>query len=65
MMTCRINDCTGFKTVAPCCLYCSERDVCPDRCPKMDNTNCGKITENEYKNTDSKRILADVQGSTA
>ena len=40
MRTCLINDCTGFVGVAPCCLDCSERDVCPDRCPKTETIYC-------------------------
>ena len=52
MRTCMINDCTGFQGVAPCCLDCGERDVCPDRCPKTDNIYCvGVIEDYNDKNT--------------
>ena len=50
MRTCLINDCTGFVGIAPCCLDCSERDVCPDRCHKRDTTYCvGVLTNDENK----------------
>ena len=52
MRTCLLNDCTGFVGVAPCCLDCSERDVCPDRCPKTETIYCvGVIEEYNDKNT--------------
>jgi len=40
MKQCLINDCTEFHGIAPCCLDCSERDVCPDRCPKTTTIYC-------------------------
>ena len=50
MRTCLINDCTGFVGIAPCCLDCSERDVCPDRCHKTNTMYCvGVIEENDCK----------------
>ena len=49
MRTCLINDCTGFVGVAPCCLDCGERDVCPDRCPRTDNIYCVGVIENDSK----------------
>ena len=52
MRTCLINDCTGFQGVAPSCLDCSERDVCPDRCPKTETIYCvGVIEDYNDKNT--------------
>lgn len=36
MRKCVLNDCTGFKSVAPCCFECEEKDRCPDRCWKVD-----------------------------
>ena len=27
MRKCVLNDCTGFDTVAPCCLDCGDRDM--------------------------------------
>ena len=54
MMTCLVNDCTGFRTPAPCCLYCSERERCPDRCHKTDNTNCGRINNDDCKGISEK-----------
>ena len=52
MRTCLINDCTGFVGVAPCCLDCGERDVCPDRCPKTETIYCvGVIEDYNDKNT--------------
>lgn len=57
MRRCVINDCTGFKTIAPCCLDCVEHD-CPDRCVKTDTTFCvGLIEERD----DSERILTQIQ----
>ena len=47
MRTCLINDCTGFQGVAPCCLDCSERDVCPDRCYKTDTIYCVGVIEHD------------------
>ena len=60
MRTCLINDCTGFVGVAPCCLDCGERDVCPDRCPKTETIYCVGVIEN-----DGKRVFATVQAHTA
>lgn len=45
MRLCVLNDCTGFKTVAPCCLDCPDKDVCPDRCNKTDTTYCVSLIE--------------------
>ena len=56
MRTCLINDCTGFVGVAPCCLDCGERDVCPDRCPRTDNIYCVGVID------DSKRVFDKIQG---
>lgn len=52
MRMCLINDCTGFVGVAPCCLDCSEHDVCPDRCPKRETDCCVGVFEN-----DSERVF--------
>ncbi len=52
MRTCLLNDCTGFESMAPCCLDCSERDVCPDRCPRTETIYCvGVIEDYNDKNT--------------
>ena len=51
-----INDCTGFVGVAPCCLDCSERQQCPDQCPRTETTFCVGVIEN-----DSEGISAKVQ----
>ena len=40
MRKCVLNDCTGFDTVAPCCLDCPDHDICPDRCSRSDATFC-------------------------
>ena len=50
MRKCVLNDCTVFETVAPCCLDCDDRAVCPDRCPRMETVYCVGVTD------DSKRI---------
>ena len=54
MKTCLINDCTGFVAPAPCCLDCSERDVCPDRCPRTETTYCVGVIENDCKGISEK-----------
>lgn len=54
MTTCQINDCTGFRTPAPCCLYCSEKDVCPDVCPKIETAFRVGVIEND---TDKNRTI--------
>ena len=51
MRMCLINDCTGFENVAPCCLDCDDRDICPDRCPRSATTYCVGVIED-----DSERI---------
>lgn len=49
---CLINDCTDFKSPAPCCLDCEERQRCPDRCHKKETTFCvGVIEDYNDKNT--------------
>ena len=61
MRQCVINDCNcNNPDPAPCCLDCSERDVCPDRCPKTETIYCVGVIEN-----DGKRISASVQKHTA
>lgn len=50
MRMCLINDCTGFVGMAPCCLDCDDRDICPDRCPRSDTIYCVGVIN------DSKRI---------
>ena len=54
MRKCWINDCTGFNGQAPCCLDCSEHDVCPDRCPKTETTFCVGVLENDCKGISEK-----------
>ena len=53
MRQCVINDCNcNNPDPAPCCLDCSERDVCPDRCPKTETIYCvGMIEDYNDKNT--------------
>ena len=53
MRQCVINDCNcNNPDPAPCCLDCSERDVCPDRCPKTETIYCvGVIEDYNDKNT--------------
>ena len=56
MRQCVINDCNcNNPDPAPCCLDCSERDVCPDRCPKTETTYCVGVID------DSKRVLNQIQ----
>lgn len=50
MRMCLINDCTGFVGIAPCCLDCSERDVCPDRCHKTDTIYCVGVLKHNDSN---------------
>lgn len=40
MRRCVLNDCTDFRSVAPCCLDCPNSARCPDRCGKKDTTYC-------------------------
>lgn len=56
MRTCLINDCTGFVGIAPCCLDCGDRDICPDRCPRNDTVYCVGVLED-----DSKRVSETVK----
>lgn len=49
MKQCLINDCTGFQGIAPCCLDCSERTACPDRCPKTNTVYCIGVITNDCK----------------
>lgn len=50
MTMCLINDCTGFESIAPCCLHCPLRPQCPDRCKKNENTFCvGVLNDNDCK----------------
>lgn len=53
MRQCLLNDCTGFQGVAPCCLDCDDRDVCPDRCPKTETTYCVGVIDDK----DTSRII--------
>lgn len=46
MRTCLLNDCAGFEGIAPCCLDCREREVCPDKCNKTETTYCVGVIEN-------------------
>ena len=59
MKQCLLNDCTGFVAPAPCCLDCSERDVCPDRCPRTETIYCVGVIEND----DSKKLAVSIQRS--
>lgn len=49
MTMCLLNDCQGMKRIAPCCLACEEHDVCPDRCPRAENTFCIGAFEDDGK----------------
>lgn len=49
MRLCLINDCTGFKDIAPCCLDCDERERCPDRRQKNDAIFYVGVVENDSK----------------
>ena len=53
MRQCLLNDCTSFVGVAPCCLDCSERDACPDRCPKTETIYCVGVIDDK----DTSRII--------
>lgn len=56
MRLCLINDCTGFKDIAPCCFDCDERERCPDRCTRtVKACYVGVIN-------DSKRVFNQIQG---
>ena len=59
MKTCLINDCNcNEPNPAPCCLDCSERDVCPDRCQKTETTFCvGVIEEGEEDGRSHKKAF--------
>ena len=59
MRICLINDCTGFKSPAPCCLDCEERQQCPDRCHRKESIFCVGVIED-----DSKGISAAIQISS-
>lgn len=54
MRMCLINDCTGFKAPAPCCLDCDQRDQCPDRCHKKESVFCIGVIEDD---TDKNRTI--------
>ena len=56
MRTCLINDCTGFKSPAPCCLDCEDRDICPDRCPKSETVFCIGVIETN----DEQRVADEI-----
>lgn len=60
MRMCLINDCTGFESVAPCCLDCPDHDQCPDRCPKKDVTDCVGVIDDDIK-----RVSAEISSSKA
>lgn len=54
MRKCLLNDCTGFVGIAPCCLYCDQRDICPDRCPKSETTFCVGVIEDDSEGISKK-----------
>ena len=56
MRKCLLNDCTGFHDIAPCCLDCRERDVCPDRCPRNDTVYCVGVIE-DYNDKNQSRTI--------
>ena len=53
---CLINDCNcNEHGPAPCCLDCSERDRCPDRCQRVETTFCvGVLNDNDCKGISQK-----------
>ena len=54
-----MNDCTGFKGIAPCCRDCPKQ--CPDRCKKKETTFCvGLIEEGENNERYLFRQIHDV-----
>jgi hypothetical protein len=53
---CLINDCNcNEHGPAPCCLDCSERDRCPDRCQKKETAYCVGVIETN--DTDKNRTI--------
>jgi hypothetical protein len=51
-----INDCNcNEHDPAPCCLDCSERDRCPDRCHKKETVYCVGVIETN--DTDKNRTI--------
>lgn len=58
MRRCLINDCNiNEPEPALCCLDCGDRDICPDRCPRSEDTFCGVGVI-----YDSERIFNKVSG---
>ena len=52
---CLINDCTGFRAPAPCCLDCDQREQCPDRCQRVETIYCvGVLNDNDCKGISQK-----------
>jgi hypothetical protein len=53
MRMCLINDCNiNNNEPALCCFDCSDRDVCPDRCPRSEITFCvGVIDDKDTSGT--------------
>ena len=61
MRRCALNDCNiNEPDPALCCLDCSDREQCPDRCPRTETTFCVGVID-----YDGKRISATVQTHTA
>lgn len=55
MRRCLINDCNiNEPEPALCCLDCGDRDICPDRCPRMETTFCVGVLENDCKGISEK-----------
>ena len=50
MRKCVINDCNcNSPELAPCCLDCDDRAVCPDRCPRTETTFCVGVIDDDSK----------------
>lgn len=40
MRYCRLNDCDNYRSIRPCCLYCGEKNECPEKCRRKDMEKC-------------------------
>lgn len=56
MRRCALNDCNiNEPDPALCCLDCTDRERCPDRCPKTETTFCvGVLKEDDCKGISEK-----------
>ena len=61
MRRCALNDCNiNEPDPAPCCLDCDDRDVCPDRCQRMETTFCVGVM-----NDDIERVPTEISSGQA